>query len=109
MKNDAGEKIAFRMFLHPGRAKEYQQRHDAVWPELCMLLKAAGISDYSIYLDEEQHVLFASLRRSANHSMDALPAHPLMQRWWAHMADLMRTHPDGSPIVEFLPCVFHLE
>jgi L-rhamnose mutarotase len=109
MTTETAEKIAFRMFLHPGCAEAYKQRHDAIWPELRALLKAAGISDYSIYLDEEHHVLFAVLRRSANHSMEALPAHPLMQRWWAHMADLMRTHPDGSPVVEFLPCMFHME
>jgi L-rhamnose mutarotase len=103
------EKIAFRMFLHPGCAAEYKQRHDAIWPELVALLTAAGVHDYSIYLDEEQHTLFAVLRRAPGHGMDALPQHPVMQRWWAHMGDIMRTHPDGSPVVEPLPCMFHLE
>ena len=107
------EKIAFRMFLKPGYVAAYRQRHDAIWPELAALLTASGVSDYSIYLDEnslvEGHqVLFAVLQRTPGHSMDALPQHPVMRRWWAHMADLMRTHPDGSPVVEPLPCVFHL-
>ncbi|KQW01243.1 L-rhamnose mutarotase [Rhizobacter sp. Root1221] len=102
------EKIAFRMFLNPGCMAEYQARHDALWPDLAQLLKASGIHDYSIYLDTEHHTLFAVLRREAGHTMDQLPAHPVMQRWWAHMADLMRTNPDGSPVVEPLPCVFHL-
>ncbi|WP_119156541.1 L-rhamnose mutarotase [Caldimonas tepidiphila] len=103
------EKIAFRMFLHPGRAAEYRRRHDALWPELAALLRESGISDYSIYLDEQHHVLFAVLRRRAGHAMDALPQHPVMRRWWAHMSDLMRTHPDGSPVVEPLPQMFHLD
>lgn len=103
------EKIAFRMFLHPGRAGEYRRRHDEIWPELVALLKGSGIHDYSIYLDEQHHVLFAVLRRDApGHTMDALPRHPVMRRWWTHMADLMRCHPDGSPVVEPLPCLFHL-
>ncbi len=101
--------IAFRMFLNPGQAAEYKRRHDRIWPELSALLKASGISDYSIYLDEEHHVLFARLRRSDDHTMDALPQHPVMRRWWVHMADLMRTHADGSPVVESLPCMFHME
>lgn len=101
--------IAFRMFLHPGQAAEYQRRHDAIWPELLALLHAAGISDYSIFLDPTTQVLFAVLKRGDDHTMDRLPAHPVMQRWWAHMRDLMRTHPDGSPIVEALPCVFHMD
>ena len=103
------EKIAFRMFLNPGQAEEYQRRHDAIWPELSQLLKDAGISDYSIYLDEPRHVLFAVLRRTPGHTMDTLPNHPVMQRWWAYMADIMRSNADGSPVVEPLPCMFHLD
>jgi L-rhamnose mutarotase len=103
------EKIAFRMWLNPGQAAEYRRRHDALWPELAALLRESGISDYSIFLDEGQHALFAVLRRRVDHSMAQLPEHPLMQRWWAHMADLMRTNPDGSPVVEPLPCLFHLD
>lgn len=102
-------KTAFKMFLHPGQREEYQRRHDAIWPELVDLLKASGISDYSIYLDETHHVLFAVLRTSDNHAMDALPQHPVMQRWWQHMKDIMRCHADGSPVVEPLPCLFHLD
>ena len=102
------EKIAFRMFLNPGCAAEYKRRHDAIWPELADLLRQSGVSDYSIYLDEASGVLFAVLRRAAGHGMDDLPKHPVMQRWWTHMADIMRCHPDGSPVVEPLPCVFHL-
>jgi L-rhamnose mutarotase len=103
------EKIAFRMFLNPGQVAEYKRRHDCLWPELSALLKDAGVSDYSIYLDEEHHVLFATLRRSPHHHMDDLPMHPLMKKWWAHMSDIMRSNPNGSPVVEPLPCMFHLE
>ncbi len=102
------EKIAFRMFLTPGHAAEYKRRHDAIWPELVALLRESGISNYSIYLDEHTNVLFAVLQRTPNHTMDALPQHPVMQRWWAHMGDIMRTHADGSPVVEPLPCLFHM-
>lgn len=105
---DLTEKIAFRMFLNPGQAAEYRRRHDSIWPELVELLRDAGISDYSIYLDEPRHVLFAVLRRRRDHAMDALPQHAVMQRWWSWMGDLMQTHPDGSPVVEALPCMFHL-
>lgn len=103
------EKIAFRMFLNLGQAEEYKRRHDAIWPELSQLLKDTGISDYSIYLDESHHVLFAVLRRTPGHTMDSMPAHPVMQRWWAYMADIMRSNADGSPVVEPLPCMFHLD
>ena len=105
----ATEKHAFRMFLNPGCVAEYKKRHDEIWPELSALLKDAGISDYSIYLDEEHLVLFAVLRRTVGHTMDVLPSHSVMQRWWAYMADIMRANSDGSPVAESMPCLFHME
>ncbi|MEM7258427.1 MAG: L-rhamnose mutarotase, partial [Pseudomonadota bacterium] len=71
--------------------------------------KLAGISDYSIYLDEDTHILFGVLWRKNDHTMDALPLQPVMQKWWAHMADIMRTNKDNSPIAVPLTPVFHLD
>lgn len=101
-------KHAFAMQLKPGAAAEYTRRHDEIWPELADLLRAAGITDYSIHLDPTTDRLFATLWRAEDHTMDDLPAHPLMRRWWAHMADLMETNPDTSPTVTPLITVFHL-
>ena len=58
------EKYAFKMKLNPGCKDEYKKRHDEIWPELVTLLKKAGVSDYSIYLDEETNILFGVLWRS---------------------------------------------
>ena len=103
------EQIAFTMQLLPGHAQEYQRRHDEIWPELSALLREAGISDYSIFLDETTNVLFAVLRRRADHTLDALPQTELMQRWWRHMADIMVVHADRSPVQTPLRAVFHLD
>ena len=102
------QKYAFRMQLHPGMQDEYRRRHDDIWPELAALLKDAGISDYSIHLDRATGILFGVLWRSDNHRMDALPAQPVMQRWWAYMADIMETGPDNAPVAVPLEPVFHL-
>jgi len=103
------EKYAFKMQLNPGMEAEYKRRHDAIWPELVALLKDAGISDYSIHLDRETNLLFAVLWRTDDHRMDDLPNHPVMKRWWAHMADLMAVKPDNEPISVPLVTVFHME
>ncbi|WP_065307927.1 L-rhamnose mutarotase [Janthinobacterium psychrotolerans] len=102
------EQIAFRMQLKAGHAAEYQRRHDAIWPELAALLHESGVRDYSIFLDAGTGALFAVLRRTDGHAMDALPQHPVMRRWWDHMADLMDTQADASPVVVPLAPVFHL-
>ena len=41
--------------------------------------------------------------------MDDLPNHPVMKRWWAHMADIMQTHPDNEPVATPLETVFHMK
>ena len=46
------QKYAFKMQLNAGQKDEYIRRHDAIWPELEALLRDAGVSDYSIHLDE---------------------------------------------------------
>ncbi|WP_299479428.1 L-rhamnose mutarotase [uncultured Roseibium sp.] len=103
------EKFAFKMHLYPGMEAEYIKRHDEIWPELVALLKDAGIQDYSIHLDRETNTLFGVLWRDSDHKMNELPAHPVMKKWWAHMADIMASDPDNKPVVTELETVFHLD
>jgi L-rhamnose mutarotase len=102
------QKYAFKMRLNPGMRDEYKRRHDEIWPELVALLREAGVSDYSIHLDAETNTLFGVLWRADGHGMDALPASPVMQRWWAEMADIMETKSDNEPVVAPLETVFHM-
>jgi len=102
------ETVAFRMTLKPGMREEYEQRHREIWPELADALSAAGIRDYWIFLDESTGHLFATFKREASHSTDALPTLPVMRKWWDYMAELMATNPDNSPVSTPLVPVFHL-
>ena len=56
--------------------------------------KDAGISDYSIHLDDDTNILFGVLWRRDDHTMDALPNHPVMRRWWDAYA---RHHGNAGP------------
>ncbi|WP_346238807.1 L-rhamnose mutarotase [Niabella insulamsoli] len=100
------QRIAFKMKLREGYAAEYQKRHDEIWPELVTLLQQTGISDYAIFLDESANDLFGVLKLADGCSMEELPAQPVMQRWWAYMADIMDTNADHSPVSIPLKQVF---
>ncbi|SLN53174.1 L-rhamnose mutarotase [Roseisalinus antarcticus] len=102
------ERHVFRMRLLPGMEAEYERRHDAIWPELTALLRDAGVSDYSIHFDTETNLLIGVLTRRDDHRMDSLPDHPVMQKWWAHMADIMETGPDNAPVAIPLRRLFHM-
>lgn len=101
------QRFAFTMKLKPGCAAEYQKRHATIWPELVQLLRAAGVHDYAIFLDEETNLLFAVQKQTGASSQD-LGGTAIVQQWWAYMADLMETHPDHSPVTGPLKEVFYL-
>jgi L-rhamnose mutarotase len=103
------QRNAFKMKLKPGVVAEYKKRHDEIWPELQRELRAAGVSDYSIFLDEETLTLFAVQKLAEGNSASKLPNSPIVKKWWDYMAPLMEVHPDNSPVVKPLREVFHLD
>jgi L-rhamnose mutarotase len=99
---------AFKMKLKPGCETEYKRLHDAIWPDLARELREAGVSDYSIFLDEETLTLFAVQKLSDDNLAADLPASPLVRKWWDLMAGLMETTADHAPVCVPLREVFYL-
>lgn len=100
---------AFKMKLKPGQKEEYRRRHAAIWPELVNLLHKTGVSEYSIFLDDETGTLFAFQLQDGNMSSQDLGNNPIVQKWWAYMADIMDTNPDNSPVSIPLEEVFYMK
>lgn len=102
------KRLAFKMKLFKGQEAEYKKRHDEIWPELSSLLKDTGISDYSIFLEDETGFLFGVLTIEDPVKMDLLPLQPIMKKWWAYMKDIMESNEDNSPVSVPLQEVFYL-
>jgi len=96
------------MKLFKGQEAEYKKRHDALWPELELILRESGISNYSIFLDEATNILFGYLTIDDEKKLDELPLQPVMKKWWAYMKDIMETNEDNSPVNIPLKEVFYL-
>lgn len=103
------QRVGFKMKLFAGKEAEYKKRHDELWPELKELLKQTGIKEYSIFLDETTNTLFGYLNIADAQRLDELPKAPIMQKWWAHMQDIMETNEDHSPVSIPLKEVFYLK
>lgn len=101
-------RVAFKMKLLKGQEAAYKKRHDELWPDLQQLLKASGISDYSIFLDESTSCLLGVLKARSLQALDNLPQSEVMQKWWQYMGDIMETNPDNSPVSIPLKEVFYL-
>ena len=102
------KRTAFKMHLNEGQKEAYIKRHDEIWPELEKLLKDAGISEYSIFLDEETNTLFAFQKIRGEGGSQDLGKTDIVKRWWAYMADIMETNPDNSPVSSELEEVFYM-
>jgi L-rhamnose mutarotase len=102
------KRIAFKMKLKPGCKEEYIKRHNAIWHEIAELIKKSGISDYSIFLDEETNILFGVQKESGGISSQELGSVEIQQKWWDYMSDIMEVNPDNSPISIPLEEVFYL-
>ena len=103
------KRIAFKMYLNEGQKQEYKKRHDEIWPELKKMLKESGVSDYSIFFDEETSTLFAVQKVSGEGGSQDLGKTEIVKKWWDFMADIMKTNPDHSPVTVPLEEVFYLE
>jgi L-rhamnose mutarotase len=103
------QRIGFVMHLLPGAEPEYRRRHAAVWPEMLAELKAAGASNYSIFLDGDRlfgYLEVEDLVRFQRHMNDSA----VNARWQADMGVLI--DPLTDPETGFhrqLDEVFHLE
>ena len=97
------------MKLNPGFREEYRKRHGEIWPELVALLKSQGICNYSIFYDEETNILFAYQEQQGESSSQDLGSEEIVKKWWKHMADIMETNPDNSPVTVPLEQVFFME
>src|SRR4029079_9374333 len=82
------QRIGFVMGLLPGAEAEYRRRHAAVWPEMLAELKAAGASNYSIFLDGDRlfgYLEVEDLGRFQRH----MAASTVNARWQADMGVLI--------------------
>jgi len=103
------KRIAFKMKLLPGMRAQYKERHDNLWPELRKLLKDNGISEYSIFFDEETNNLFAFQKQAGQKGSQDLGQSMVVRKWWESLVGIMETKPDNSPVTKTLEEVFYME
>ena len=99
----------FKMKLYPGFEKEYEKRHNQLWPEMRDMIHEYGGRNYSIFLDQETLTLFGYLEIEDEEKWNASAQTAICRKWWDYKADIMETNPDNSPVSVDLQPVFHLD
>lgn len=100
---------AFKMFLNPGMAEEYEKRHNALWQEMKEKIHEYGGSNYSIFLDRETNILYGYIEVESEEKWAQLADTEINRKWWDYMADIMETNADNSPVCVDLDSVFYLQ
>ena len=97
------------MKLYKGQEKEYEKRHNELWPEMKEMIHEQGGKNYSIFLDKETNILYGYIELESEEKWAKTAETDICKKWWAYMADIMETNPDNSPVSIDLIEVFHLD
>ena len=95
------------MKIQPEYVGEYKRRHDEIWSELVKAHRDVGISNYSIFFDEDTGLLFAYLILSDDHQMDTMGEMEIVQKWWKMNQDI-QIYEGNKPYIRELKEVFHM-
>lgn len=99
----------FKMKLNKGQEKEYEIRHNKLWPEMIEMIHNHGGKNYTIFLDEETLTLFGYIEIEDEELWAKGAETAINRKWWDFMADIMEVNPDNSPKTIQLKKVFHLD
>ncbi|HUZ24701.1 MAG TPA: L-rhamnose mutarotase [Streptosporangiaceae bacterium] len=105
------ERVCFTARIRHDRLAEYRARHQAVWPELTTALRAAGWTNYSIFLSPDGLLVGYLETDDYAAALAGMAATGVNERWQEQMspffADLGTRRPDEA--FSRLPEIFHLD
>ena len=86
-------RYAYKLRIKADMIEKYDLEHTRVWPELLAKIKAAGISDYSIFRRGQDLTLVLTVD-DLDKAFAELDKDPVNQRWQEFMAPLWEPVPD---------------
>lgn len=104
------EKFAWRAKVLDGKLEEYIKRHEEIWPELLVVLKEAGISNYSIWNNGSDLFGYYECEKGVAYAARVQASSPVVDRWNEYMKSVMIMELDSKtgaqPLMEK---VFYME
>jgi L-rhamnose mutarotase len=81
------QRVAFQLRIREGCEQAYDDAHRRVWPELIAELRAAGVSEYSIFRRNQELVLYMKVS-SFDSFLTYVDNSDVDKRWQQNMANL---------------------
>ena len=105
MTETVWKRVGRRTRVKPGAVAAYRDWHNRVWPEITALTRAAGIRNYSIYMDGV-HLFSYFEVEDFDGAIAFLSQSEVSDRWQALMAPFMDADSAEAPWV-VLDEVYH--
>lgn len=106
------QRVGFRLQLKKDLLDEYVEHHRNVWPEMLEALRETGWTNYSLFLDRDDGVLFGYLQTDDLEAAKAgMAARDVNAKWQAMMGPYFESLDGLAPDEGFkeLEQVFFLE
>jgi L-rhamnose mutarotase len=89
MREAVMERYAWQAKLKEGCLAEYRRRHDGLWQELKLLLKDAGICNYSIFTNGTDLFGYYECEKGAEFAARAQKNSSVAAKWNEYMKDII--------------------
>ena len=83
------EKHVWKAHVKEGMMEEYIRRHDEIWPEMVETLKAAGISNYTIWNTGNELFGYYECEKGIEYAARMQAESPIVDKWNEYMKDVM--------------------
>jgi L-rhamnose mutarotase len=99
------ERVCFQVQVRVDRLDSYRERHRAVWPEMLAALRAAGWSNYSLFLRPDGLLIGYLETEDFGAAQRAMEETDVNARWQEEMAPFF----ENALTFERIEEVFHLD
>jgi L-rhamnose mutarotase len=103
------ERLCFTFETRGGTAEEYKRRHDEIWPELVADIKAAGMTNYSLFRNGDSVIGYVECEPDVASSFVKLARSEANARWSEWFTDIIVALTDERGELFRLQEVWHLD
>ena len=105
------QRVCFLLKVKPERLKEYEERHQAVWPEMLQALRETGWRNYSLFLRPDGLLVGYLETDKFEEAVRGMQRYPVNERWQREMAEFFEGSEAGHADERMAPLkeVFHLD
>lgn len=103
------ERFLWKGRVMPGKLEEYIRKHEEIWPEMIEMMKAAGLSNYSIWNNGSEVIGYYEYDGSEKKQRVYAQFGDLLSRWNAYMQGVMEMDKDENGYMLAYRQVFLME